>query len=94
VARHLGKFLNEKYRRGAQQARYRKNGVWYHLLDHFPADLYDAHGVIRFESNEQYRRYIRIGPEPNSTHADVVGRAISDIPGYVKLTPPPFTLIA
>ena len=87
MARHKGEFLNEHYGRGAKQARYRENGVWYHLLTQFPADLYDANGVIRFNSDSDYRRYIHIGPEPNSTHARLVGDGISDIPGYKKLKP-------
>ncbi|HXX24507.1 MAG TPA: hypothetical protein VEO19_15280 [Terriglobia bacterium] len=93
MARHLGKMLNEPYGRGAILARYREDGVRYHLIEVFPADLYDAHGVIRFESDAQYRRYIRIGPERNSTHADIVGRGIASIPGYEKLNPPPHTLV-
>jgi hypothetical protein len=93
MARHLGKMLNEHYRRGAKQARYRDNGVWYHLLTAFPADLYDAYGVVRFDSDAHYRKYMRIGPEPNSTHADIVGHGIATIPGYEKLHPPPHSLI-
>src|SRR5208337_4329445 len=34
-----GEFLNEKYKIGAAQARYRENGVWYHPLDQFPGAL-------------------------------------------------------
>jgi len=93
MARHLGDFLNRHYRRQAKQARYRENGVWYHLLEHFPADLYDANGVIRFESETDYRKYVRIGPEPNSTHADIVGNGISKIPGYEFLKPRPYSLV-
>ena len=90
MARHKGEILNRYYRRQAKQARYRENGVWYHLLEYFPADLYDANGVVRFDSNEQYRKHIKIGPEPNSTHA-IYG--ISKIPGYTILDPKPYTLV-
>ncbi len=79
--------------RRAKQARYTENGVWYHLLQIFSADLYDAYGVVRFDSDAHYRKYIRIGPEPNPTHADIIGRGMASIPGYEKLNPPPHTLI-
>jgi hypothetical protein len=93
VAQHKGEILNRRYARQAKQARYRENGIWYHPLERFPADLYDANGVIRFESKAQYRKYIRIGPDPNSIHADLVGRGISRIPGYKTLEPRPKTLV-
>lgn len=76
MARHIGKLLNGKYKRCAKHSRYRENGVWYHLLKRFPADLYDANGVVRFESEDQYRKYVRIGPDPNSTHVDLMGTGI------------------
>jgi hypothetical protein len=63
------------------------------LVTEFPADLYDAHGVIRFKSKAEYERFIRIGPEPNSTHADLVGKGISMIPGYMALQSVPSTLV-
>ena len=93
MVKHKGKVLNEHYGRGVKQARYRENGVWYHPLTNFPADLYDASGVVRFDSKASYEKYIRVGPDPDSTHADVVGRGISHIPGYEKLTPPPSELV-
>ena len=93
MAKHKGKFLNEHYGRGAKQARYRKNGVWYHPLTQFPADLYDGSGVVRFDSEKHYQKYIRVGPDSNSTHADVVGKGIAAIPGYTKLNPAPSTLV-
>jgi hypothetical protein len=93
MARDLGKLLNRHYRRGAKQARYGQDGIWYHLLERFPADLYDANGVVRFESDAHYRTYIRVGPEDNSTHADKLGVGISKIPGYAPLNPQPRDVI-
>ncbi|HME32315.1 MAG TPA: hypothetical protein VKG65_06150 [Terriglobales bacterium] len=93
MAKHKGKILNEHYGRGAKQARYRENGVWYHLLTEFPADLYDANGVIGFDTKAHYQKYIPVGPDAQSTHADVMGRGISHIPGYEELTPSPSSLL-
>jgi len=89
MKRRDGNSLNERYRRGAKQARYREDGTWYHILDRFPADLYDANGVIRFETEEQYFKLVRTGPDPNSTHVEF---GISKLPGYTKLDPAPHTL--
>jgi hypothetical protein len=93
MGRNIGRFLNEWYRRGAKQARYRENGVWYHLLERFPGDLYDGQGVVRFETESDYRKFIRIGPDPNHAHADLFGKGIRAIPGYERLNPPPRRII-
>jgi hypothetical protein len=81
-----GKKLNVAYKRGAAEARYREDGVWYNTLTKFPADLYDKNGVIRFESDTHYRRLIKIGPHPDHAHAD---GGICKIRGYERLSPPP-----
>ena len=90
MAEHKGKILNRYFERRAKQARYSKDGIWYHDLQHFPADLYDANGVVRFDSEREYRRHIRIGPHPNYIHAD---HGISEIQGYTVLEPRPCTLV-
>jgi hypothetical protein len=39
----------------ATQGRYREDGIWYALLDRFPAYYFDAYGCVRFESVEDYK---------------------------------------
>jgi hypothetical protein len=83
-----GEFLNEKYKIGAVQARYRENGVWYHPLDQFPGALFDANGYVLFRSDSDYAGCDRVkkGPDPNHIH---VRGGISSLPSYVPLKPPP-----
>jgi hypothetical protein len=52
--RNIAQELNEQYGVGANHARYRKNGLWYHPLDEFPAAYFDANGYILFKTREDY----------------------------------------
>lgn len=83
-----GDRLNEKYKIGAAQARYRENGVWYHPLDQFPGVLFDAKGYAFFKTASEYAACdsVKKGPDPNHIH---VKGGISSLPFYVPLDPAP-----
>ncbi len=72
-------YLNEIWAIGAAQARYREDGSWYAPLSSFPAALIDAHGYVRFETEQDYlnSRHLKLGKQIT------VPRHISTIPGYV-----------
>jgi hypothetical protein len=64
--------LNRIYKLGAAQARYRKNGNWYHALRKFPALLFDGGGFILFKSRANYEKckLVKKGPHPNHIHVN------------------------
>ncbi len=74
--------LNKDWDVGAAQVRYSNDGHWYATLAHFPAALFDAHGYIRFDTEEEYRAspYLRIGKQ-----ISIRRPGISSIPDYVRL---------
>ena len=86
-----GELLNQKYKIGAVEARYRRNGVWYHPLNAFPGVLFDASGYVLFNSESEYVSCVEVkkGPDPNHIH---VRGGISSLPFYVPLDPPPLHL--
>jgi hypothetical protein len=77
--RKKAEYLNEIWAIGAAHARYRENGSWYATLSSFPAALIDAHGYVRFETEQDYLNspYLQIGKQIT------VPKRISAIPGYV-----------
>jgi hypothetical protein len=86
MRRLTGEILNDIYRLGARQARYREDGKWYHPLTKFPALFFDAYGYIEFKTKDAYQKcsYLQLGQDGN-----VIDNGISAIPGYVSLNPPP-----
>lgn len=74
--------LNEIWGVGAAQARYSDDGHWYAALKRFPAALFDPHGYVLFETEEEYRRspHLRINKQ-----ISVPKPGISAIPGYVRV---------
>src|SRR3954471_12092107 len=74
--------LNEAWGVGAAQVRYSDDGHWYATLERFPAALFDAHGYVAFETEEEYRssRHLRIGKQ-----ISVPRPGISGVPGYVRM---------
>ena len=73
-----GRDLNEQYDVGAQHALYSKGGTWYHLLERFPAALFDANGYVVFGTRREYEScsHLRITQELN------IPAGISSIAGY------------
>lgn len=47
-----GRALNEKWKVGAQHARYHGAGIWFHARERFPAALFDTTGYIVFDTKE------------------------------------------
>lgn len=74
--------LNDVWGVGAAQVRYSDDGHWYATLERFPAALFDAHGYVLFETEEEYRnsRHLHIGKQ-----ISIPKPGISDIPGYVRV---------
>lgn len=70
--------LNRLLQLDAAQAYYSQQGNWYHVLESFPAVLFDEGGYIFFPTEESFRTHsgIRIGTTVN------VKPGISSIAGY------------
>jgi hypothetical protein len=79
--RNKAAYLNEKWAIGATQARYSDDGHWYATLSSFPAALIDAHGYVRFETEQQYLNCPRLNIRKQIS---VRQPGISAIPGYVR----------
>jgi hypothetical protein len=73
--------LNDTWGVGAVQVRYSDDGHWYATLKRFPAALFDAHGYVLFETEEEYRssRHLHIGKQ-----ISIPKPGISALPGYVR----------
>jgi 5-methylcytosine-specific restriction endonuclease McrA len=73
--------LNKAWGVGAVQARYRETGNWYHVLERFPAALFDATGYILFGSERELRQTdgIHIGKQLS------VPGGISGLPRYRRM---------
>jgi len=82
TANTTGRALNKKWGVNAQHALYREDGTWYHVLERFPGALFDAHGYIMFDTEEDYKNCpgISIGKELS------VAAGIANLPGYVRVT--------
>jgi len=78
-----GSAPNTEWGVNAKHALYREDGRWYHLLERFPGDLFDAHGYVVFQTEVEFRNcsYLAIGDEVNVRHP----QGISAIPGYVRV---------
>ena len=78
--RHKAAELQKAWGVVAKEVHYRETGDWYIALSRFPAALFDAHGYLLFQTEEQYRTspYINIGKQ-----ISVKDPGISAIPGYV-----------
>lgn len=81
-SKHTGRSLSKLWGVKARHALYSENGTWYHLLEHFPAALFDANGYILFQTEAEYRNctYLQFGKHLN------VPKGISSIPGYIRVT--------
>lgn len=67
-----------------EHALYREDGTWYHILRRFPGALFDAHGYIVFETEEDYKRCpgALFGREKNWMN---VPAGIASLPDYRKV---------
>ena len=76
-----GEALNAKWKVGARQALYHKDGQWYMPLHRFPGAFFDPNGYVVFKTESDYLRcgYLRIGKRVN------VNGGIWSIPGYRRM---------
>lgn len=75
--RTTGEMLNKRWNIGARQTRYNDKGMFYRLLDDFPAALCDPNGYVRFQTRREYElSALAIGRRINA-YAD-----ISKLDGY------------
>ena len=77
--RSMAKRLIAEWGVDVVQGRYSHDGHWYAKLAHFPAALFDAHGYVRFATEQAYLTspHLRIGKQ-----ISVRQPGISAIPGY------------
>ena len=77
-----GRSRNLEWKVGASHALYREDGTWYHVLTKFPGALFDAHGYIRFETEEDYKKCpgALMGEDKNWMN---VPKGIASLPGYI-----------
>lgn len=78
----------------ANQVLYHEDGTWYHVLEHFPAALCDAHGYVLFKTEQAYKDCPQLRISEEKKYTSVPG-GIANIPGYVLkqsplLVPPEF----
>jgi 5-methylcytosine-specific restriction protein A len=81
MLRKSGRVLNKEWNVGAQHALYREDGTWYHFLKHFPGALFDAHGYVLFETEQDIDHCpgIVFSKEKNWLNAPT---GIASLPGY------------
>jgi 5-methylcytosine-specific restriction protein A len=81
MGKMTGKKLKKLWGVDVKHALYREDGKWFHLLNSFPAALFDKHGYIIFNTKDEYinSEYLSIGEELH------VSKGISNIPGYIKV---------
>lgn len=75
-----GRVLNKRWNVGAKHALYHRDGRWYNNLRAFPGALFDPHGFVVFETEEEYRtsKHVSVTQETNVTNG------ISSLPRYVS----------
>jgi len=79
----VGDLLNRKWKIGARHALYHKDGVWYHQLRDFPGALCDPKGYVLFRTEAEFKNCSRLRIDQDVN----VNGHLSDIPGYVRVTP-------
>jgi hypothetical protein len=89
VPKAIAKILNEKWNVGALQSNYRKDGSWYHCLTKFPGALFDEHGYIRFETQQDYESCPDLKINYKTNHTNPRRRTIKTITGYRTVVDPP-----
>ena len=81
-----GRELNERWSVGALHALYRESGDWYHVPRRFPAALFDAHGYVLFETEEELETdEILRSKKAGKDWLSVRKPGISSLVNYVKM---------
>ncbi|HEY40677.1 MAG TPA: hypothetical protein G4O18_02330 [Dehalococcoidia bacterium] len=80
--RLTGKLLNDLWEVHARHALYHKDGTFFENLRDFPGALFDAHGYMIFQTEQEYNNcpYLDIGQKLN------IHKGISSIPGYRRMS--------
>lgn len=89
MTRVTGKYLASKYRIETQQALYRESGDWFHILERFPAALFDSKGYVLFKTREEYEAFVTSGKgfgvnEYKTSNTLTISGGISSCDGYTK----------
>lgn len=70
---------------GAQHALYRRDGTWYHVLERFPGALFDEHGYILFETEQDYKRCPGLLIGDKAKNWANAPNGITNLPGYIRV---------
>ena len=78
--RVTAKMLMRKWDVHVEHGLYHRDGNFYENIRRFPGALFDPHGYVIFNTEDEYRRspYLRISQKLN------VRNGISSIPGYIQ----------
>lgn len=78
-----GKELNDRWRVGAAQSRYHRDGTFFMPVDRFPVAFFDLNGYLVFRTETEYGEcpHVHIGKRVN------VPGGISSVPGYKRVCP-------
>ena len=85
-----GREMNERWKIGARQARYGRDGNWFSLLDQFPGALCDLNGYILFPTRQEYESCVFLQRRKQLN----VPAGIERIPGYVRMGSEPAQKLA
>jgi hypothetical protein len=81
-----GKTLNKLWNVNARHALYHKDSTWYHLLNEFPAALFDSHGYILFETERDLRACPGIAIGDVEKNWMRIPQGIYSLAGYVRVS--------
>jgi hypothetical protein len=89
MAKITGADLARQWGINVAQARYRKDGSWYHTLTQFPAALLDEAGYLRFETEADYDACddLSRSTKPGKDWLSPKSGTIATIAGYKPLRP-------
>lgn len=75
------KTLKNLWNVNVSHGAYRESGDWFHQLRHFPAALFDRHGYVRFQTEDEYQSspYLQ---RKKDLH---VPGGIEHLPNYVRI---------
>jgi predicted HNH restriction endonuclease len=59
MTRITGKSIAKQHGINVKYAPYRETGDWYHIINEFPAALFDANGYILFNKREEYDLFLQ-----------------------------------
>jgi hypothetical protein len=83
-----GKLLAKRHGLEVKHSLYRKLGNWYHILKKFPGVLFDSHGYLIFETQEEFEKFVIAGHENGvrqyfETNTLTIKNGIKNVIGYI-----------